>query len=224
MIAALRIGLVSVTLAALAAPAWADWRRVAEIPNSTFFSVWANGDTIATGGDSLVYVSTDAGATWRFSTTVTHGGLDVERVRMRNGRLYAGTRRKGVFVSDDLGDTWLDFNQGLVGGFADSQLDIMDMLVRGDSLFVATEGSGAWVRNLTSGTWRLFGDEFAPDQATNMTLIASGGSRLFAAGGFNGTVFFRDPGDPDWTVSLLFNDHFAPGLAPLTAIRTSTRW
>jgi photosystem II stability/assembly factor-like uncharacterized protein len=183
-----------------------------------------NGDTIAAGGDSSVYVSIDAGSTWKGSATVTANGFDVERVRMRNRRLYAGTRRAGVFVSDDVGDTWSDFNQGLVGGIGNSQLDIIDMLIRGDSLYVATEGGGAWVRNLTAGTWQPYGNEFAPDQATNMTLIAAGGSRLFAAGGFNGTVFFRDPGDPDWTLSLLFNDRFAAGLAALSAVWTGTRW
>jgi len=155
---------------------------------------------------------------------VASGLESVERVRVRNGRLYAGTRKKGVFVSDDLGDSWSDFNQGLVGGFGNSQLVIVDMLSRGDSLYVATEGAGAWVRNLKGGTWNLFGNEFGPDQATNMTLIAAGGSRLFAAGGFNGTVFYRDPGDLDWTLSLLLNDHFGPGLAVLSAIWTGTRW
>jgi hypothetical protein len=57
-----------------------------------------------------------------------------------------------------------------------------------------------------------------------MTVIAGGGSRLFAAGGFNGTVFYRDPGQPDWTLSLLFNDRFAPGLAALAATWTGRGW
>jgi len=78
--------------------------------------------------------------------------------------------------------------------------------------------------HLRFGTWHLFGNGFVPAQATNMTLIAAGGSRLFAAGGFNGTVFFRDPGDPDWTLSLLFNYRFSPTLAALSATWTGTRW
>lgn len=216
--------LVLLALVSLAAPAAAEWTRVSEVPGATFYSVWVNGDTIAAGSDSTVWVSTDAGATWRGSATVTTGGLEVERVRMRNGRLYAGTRRAGVFVSDDLGDTWASYNQGLVGGIGNSRLDIVDLLMRGDSVYVATEGDGAWVRNLNAGTWQRFGNAFGPAQATNMTLIAAGGSRMFAAGGFNGTVFFRDPGDPDWTLSLLFNDQFAPGLAALSAIWTGSRW
>jgi photosystem II stability/assembly factor-like uncharacterized protein len=112
------VSLVAV-LCAIAAPgiASAEWTRVTGVPSTTLYTVSVNGDTIATGADSVVYVSTDAGATWRGSATVVHNGLEVERVRVRNGRLYAGTRRKGMFVSDNLGATWSDFNQGLVGGW-----------------------------------------------------------------------------------------------------------
>src|SRR5262245_39164494 len=127
------IGLVLLGVVALTVPASADWTRVSEVPSTTLYSIWANGDTIATGADSVVYLSTNAGATWKGSATVTHGGLEVERVRMRNGRLYAGTRRAGMFISDNLGDTWSGFNQGLVGGFGNSQLDIVDLAIRGDS-------------------------------------------------------------------------------------------
>src|SRR5262245_66304398 len=79
--------LVLFALVLIAPPASADWIRVSEVPNATFYTVWVNGDTIAAGSDSTVYVSTDAGATWRGSAMVTANGLNVERVRMRNGRL-----------------------------------------------------------------------------------------------------------------------------------------
>src|SRR5262249_27653458 len=62
------------------------------------------------------------------------------------------------------------------------------------------------------------------EQATNMTFIASGGSRLLAGGGFNGELFFRDPGQPDWTPTLMFNDRLGPGLASTSAIWTGTGW
>jgi hypothetical protein len=186
------------------------------------FTVVANGDTIATGADSVVYVSTDAGATWKRSAPVATGIFQVDAVLVRNGRIYAGTQQNhGVLVSDDLGDTWHDYNDGLVGLGA---LDIADLIMAGDSLYAATVGGGAWVRNLHSGPWIHFGNQIEALQADNMTAIAAGGSRLFAAGGFNGTVFVRDPGQPDWTLSLLFNDRFAPGLAGLSAIWTGQRW
>ena len=225
MAATLRLTALALLLAvgAPAEPAFAQWTRVTEIPATTIFSVWANGDTIAAGADTVAYISTDAGATWRQSGKLTPAVTMIEAVRMRNGRLYAGTFGQGVFVSDDLGATWLDFNQGLVGGFADSQLRVVDLLIDGDSLYAATEGAGVWVRNLASGTWARFGD-LDVFEANSAQAIAAGGSRLFASAGFNGQVFFRDPGQPNWTESLLENDGFAPGLAPLTAIWTGRAW
>jgi len=220
----LRVAALVIALLPLARPATAQWTRVESIPATTIFNVWVNGDSIAASGDTAVYVSTDAGATWKSSTRVASNVTDIERVRIHDGRIYAATRGQGVFVSDNLGDTWSDFNQGLVGGFANSQLVVIDMLLDGDNLYVATEGAGAWVRNLTSGTWSSFGSAFEANEAGNMTAIAAGNGRLFAAGGFNGTVFHRDPGQTDWTLSLLFNDRFAPGLAALTALWTGSRW
>jgi hypothetical protein len=215
-------GLACLAGGALAGPAAAQWTRVSELPASDVFTVWANGDTIAAGADTAVYVSTDAGASWKRSARPAANVTMIRAVLVRDGRLYAGTFGQGVFVSDDLGTTWLGLSEGLAGP---GVLVIVGLTMRGDSLYAATEGAGAWVRNLAAGPWTLFGDHtLQAFQATNMDQIVVGGSRLFAMGGFNGTVFFRDPGQPDWTVSLLFNDRFAPGLAGLNAIWTGSRW
>src|SRR5262249_55114298 len=157
---------------------------------------------------------------------VAAGGTPGRSVTIHNGRLYAGTNRfdspgQGVFVSDDLGDTWSDFSEGLAGP---GSHDIVDLLIRGDSLYAATDGSGAWVRNLTSGGWSRFGEIFGPEQSNSVTAIAAGGSRLVACAGGNGTVFFRDPGQSDWTLSLLFNDRFAAGLAAESAAWNGRGW
>lgn len=206
---------------ALPGSAPAQWTRVPQVPTSDVFTVSANQDTLVAGLDSTVFVSTDAGVIWSQSATVAPGLNAVSSVLVHDGRLYAGTDRQGVFVSDDLGGTWTGYNEGL-GGLG--SFDIAELVVHGDSLYAATIGGGAWVRHLGSGPWIHFGDQIEALQASNMTAIAAGGSRLFAAGGFNGTVFYRDPGQSDWTLSLLFNDRFAPGLAGLSAIWTGRRW
>jgi hypothetical protein len=220
----LRCCLVVFALHVTALPASAQWTQVLDVSGTDMFSMFANGDTIAAGGDSLVHLSTDAGATWKTTVKVAAGVTSVQGVWVRNGRLYAGTFGQGVFVSDDLGDTWTAFNQGLVGGFLDTQLFTSDMLVRGDSLYLATSGAGVWVRNLSVGNWSHFGEVFEPSQASNQNAIAAGGDRLLSCAGFNGTVFFRDPGDPDWTLSWLNNVGLAPGLAALSAAWTGSGW
>ncbi len=211
-------------LAAVVAPASAQWTQVPDIVASDVFAVSTTGDTIVAGADSFAYVSTIAGVTWKRSVKVAAGVTSVRRVRIHNGRLYAGTDRfdspgQGVFVSDDLGDTWSDFSQGLSGPGSN---DITDLLIRGDSLYAATDGAGAWVRNLTSGTWSPFGNAFASQP--QVAAIAAGGSRLLACAGFSGSAFFRDPGQADWTLSLLMNDHFAAGLAAESAAWNGRGW
>lgn len=214
--------------AGLAAPASAQWIRVGALPARDVFCIRSVGDTIAAGVDTAVFVSTNAGVTWRRSSKPTPGVTLIGAVLIRNHRLFAGTFGQGVFVSDDLGTTWQAFNQGLVGGAFDSQLDISDFEVRGDSIMVATAGSGVFVRRLSvADTWHLFGDAFEPNQAANVSDLALGGPtnvRLFACAGINGQAFDRDPGAADWTVSTFRNGPLVPGLDAESALWTGTRW
>jgi hypothetical protein len=218
----LRFGVVALSLL-VAAPAWAQWSRIVELPASDIFSVWANGDTIAAGADTAVYVSTDGGGTWKRSVKVAPGVNTINGVWVRNRRLYAGTFGQGVLVSDDLGTTWLEFNEGLVGGFLDTQRNISNFLVRGDSLYAATEG-GAWVRRLAAGTWSHFGSAFEDNEASQMLAIGANDTRLVAAAGFNGQVFLRDRGDADWAALWLNDVGPQAGLAPLSVVWTGQGW
>ena len=216
------IALASIPL--LAAPAAAQWSRVEAVPVVNIYSVSTNGDTIAAASDSTTFVSTDAGASWTTSTKVAAGVTMVMAVSMHKGRLYAGTFGQGVFESNDLGATWHALNDGLVGGFADSQLRIMDLLPRGDTLYAATAGAGPWIRNLRTGGWSHYGNVLEPAQAGNMESLAASDTRLFACAGFNGDVYFRDLGDADWSFDFLRNGQVAAGLASLAAIHTGHSW
>jgi hypothetical protein len=219
------LGLVFIAACGLSQVAAADWTRVGQVSGTDVFNVWAKGDTITASTDDTVFVSVDRGATWIASTKVAPDVTGIEATKVHNGRLYAGTRGQGVFVSSDLGTTWQSFNQGLVGGFLNSQLVIMDLLLRGDDLYASTGGSGVWTRNLAgAGGWSHFGSALEPAQAGNQESMGASPSRLLAAGGGNGDVFFRDNGAPDWTESLLFNDRLAAGLAPLAAVWTGGSW
>ena len=206
----------------VASPALAQWSRVVEVPVATIYSVWANGSTIAAGSDSTAFVSADTGATWTQTSTIAPGATAVKAVRLRNGLLYAGAYGRGVFLSSDMGATWQSFNQGLTGAFADQQLKISDLLFHGDTLYAATEGAGVWIRNLANeGTWSRYG---ALDQATYTEGIDASDTRLFAATGNNGDAYYRDPGDLDWTMTLLLNGTTAGGLAPSSVVWTGGSW
>ena len=210
--------------AAMTAPA-AGQTRITALPASDVFSIRVVGDTIAAGTDTAVFVSTNGGGTWRMSSRPSADAKLIDAVDVRNGRLFAGTFGTGVFASDDLGATWQGFNQGLVGGILDSQLDVSDLEVRGDSLMVSTFGAGVYVRNLAgAGGWQPFGAVFEPNQAPNVNDLALGGARLLACAGANGTTFHRDLGNTDWTLSLLGNTGLLPGVGAQTALFTGSGW
>jgi hypothetical protein len=218
------LGFACLTGGAVAGPAAAQWTRVDEVPIANIYNVWTTGDTIAASSDSTVFVSFDRGVTWITTAKVAVGVTSIEAVRVHKGRWYAGTRGQGVFVSSDRGATWQSFNQGLVGGFANSQLVIMDLLIRGDDLYAATGGAGPWTRNLASaGGWSHYGNVLEPAQASNMESIAGSPTRLLACAGFNGDDYHRDLGDSDWTFDYLFG-HVAAGLASLAAVWTGHSW
>jgi lipid-binding SYLF domain-containing protein len=205
-------------------PAAAQWTRVLGEPLTNVSSVWANGDTIAAAADSTVYVSMDAGLTWKHSTRVAVGVTLINAQVVHHGRVIAGTFGRGVFVSHDFGDTWLSFNQGLTGGRFRTHNFITDLLLQDDVLYATTAGAGVYVRNLVAGDWVHFGEQFEPHQASNVNGIAAGGNRLLAGAGANGSVFFRDLGDPDWTLSWLNNVGLVPGLSAQSAVWTGSGW
>jgi photosystem II stability/assembly factor-like uncharacterized protein len=218
-------GLLILVSVLLATPATAQWTRVTGIPATRVFSLWANGDTIAAGTDTVVYVSTDAGTSWGRSTKPVSGLTSIEALWLRGGRLFAGIPDKGVYVSEDWGATWAPFNEGLVGGLFDSQLDVVDLAARGDNLFAATAGAGVYVRSFVEpSAWQLFGSALEPNQASNVSRLVGGGSRLIALAGSNGMVFFNEPGETDWTPSNLDNVGIRSGLAAQSGTWTGTQW
>lgn len=214
-------GVVILGLVLTAEPALAQWTPVREVGNKVVYSLYANADTIAAGTDVDVFVSTDGGGTWKQSAVVAPDATQIRTVLVHNGRLYAGTYGQGVFVSDDLGDSWAGFNQGLTGGSFNAQRLVADLLPHDGKLYAATFGAGVWIRSLDPpGTWSHYGNVFEPNQASTVAALAAGGTRLEAAAGANGMAFFRDPGQPDWTVTFLDNVGFVAGLMPQSIIWT----
>jgi hypothetical protein len=216
---------VLVLAALVAGPARAEFTRVTDLPPVRIFSLSATADTIVAGTDTSVFVSTDAGVSWRHSPRPAAGVFAITAVRMLGSKLYAGTFGQGVHVSNDLGASWQPFNDGLTGGFLDSQLDVVDLLPRGNELFAATAGAGVYARTLSPlAPWHSFGAIFAPLQAENVNSLALGGTRLLALGGANGMVFRRDPAQTEWVESDLDNIGIHSALTGQNAVFNGASW
>jgi hypothetical protein len=225
MIVALKSAAFAIALLVAASPAAAQWERVVDLPASNVFSLSTKGDTILAGTDTSVFVSTNAGTSWHHSPRPAAGVGAIMAVVMRNGRLFAGTFGQGVFISDNLGATWQAFNQGLVGGILNSQLQVSELQVRGDNLYAATEGAGVYVRGLAGGgTWSPLGTALEDNQDPNVSSLVLGGPRLLALAGGNGQVYFNDPGDVDWTQSSLRNAGLFPGVQGQQGVFTGSGW
>src|SRR5689334_16496283 len=125
-----------------------EWTRIPDLPSANVLSLRAQDDTLIAGTRSVVYLSLDGGATWRASNPISVVDPFMQTALMHNGRLFVGTGALGVFFSDDRGATWHAFNEGLVGGFRDSQLDVADLEIVGDDMYASTFGASVWVRNL----------------------------------------------------------------------------
>ena len=221
----LRLGALVLGLLASFTPASAQWSQVPSIPATPVFSLFTNADTIVAGVDTATYVSTNAGASWQRSSRLTPVVFAVSAAWFRNGRLYACAHGEGLFVSDNLGATWQDYNQGLTGGILNTQFEVDDLQQRGDSLYAATSGAGVYVRGFGPlDTWHHFGEEFEPNQASNVDDLALGGDRLVAIAGDNGALFRRNPGEPEWTISWLDNVGLFPGLQARSAAWSGTGW
>jgi len=211
--------------AALAAPtARAQWTRVEAAPANVFYSVFATGDTIVAGADSVVWTSVDGGASWSASAPVGAPPAAMDAVWFRNGRLWAGTSGQGVFTSDDLGASWQPRSDGLAGGLFNSHLWLLSFAERGGSLYAGTGGAGVFVRPLDgSGPWQPTGPELVADQSGGVEDLAVHGARMLAAGGANGTVHRNEGGAP-WIEMFLDNTGLLPGLSVFAVEWTGSAW
>ncbi|MFN8587326.1 MAG: hypothetical protein U0704_05950 [Candidatus Eisenbacteria bacterium] len=202
----------------------AQWTRVTALPADWIFSVRATGDTIVAGRDSVAWVSTNGGVTWRRSAVLGTPPAFLDAVLMLDGRIWAGTGGQGVFTSDNLGTSWQLRNSGLAGGVSGSHLYVQEFRLRRDTLYAATDGAGVFRRPRFGATaWSTTGNELISAQAGSIVALATDGSRLLAAGGANGLVFTNDGGAP-WTATMLGDSLLLPGLSPTGAAWTGTAW
>ncbi len=110
---------------------------------------------VVAGGDTVVEVSEDGGATWRRATPPLDPGAGISCIEFHPGRpglLFAGTFRH-PFRSDDLGRSWTRIAGGMV---EDTEVFGIDFVPGNPDDFWAatcgwvyrtTDGGGSWVRH-----------------------------------------------------------------------------
>jgi hypothetical protein len=102
-----------------------------------------------------------------------------------SGSLFAGTTR-GIFRTDDIGNTWTPVNTGL------TSTSVYSLAVNGTNLFAGTINGGAFLSTNNGTNWTQIG-------FVNITVwsFAVAGMNLFA--GTSGGVYFSTNNGTSWT-------------------------
>lgn len=189
---------VFVLLAPLAASA--QLVDVVGVPQTTYWSLGARGDTLFAAAGTRVHYSPDRGETWQAAYPVAAAVEYIDAIVATDAGWFAGTP-VGVYRTIDRGVTWSPLNAGLIGIGAHT---ITDLQVRGTQLYAATDGAGVFELDLAQPVaWQQFGDEFAQNVAETVAALALHRGRLVAGAGGNGLVFVSAPSGPHWAVHQL---------------------
>ena len=152
------------------------------------------GDTLYAGTMGDLFYSTNGGDSWRQMTRLKDGG--VRAVAFISDALYIGRREKGVFRSDDDGESWIPINDGLI------DRDVQRLIVSGRTLFAKTPndvfrlkaGENSWTKLVIADAWNLSTAE------SDITGFAVSGEIIYAATADGDLLHSRDMGD--WWTSI----------------------
>jgi len=156
--------------------------------------------------------SNDNGATWPIQQNVSNSDNYVTAVYASDKRLYVGTGKNGLGVSEDDGKTWafIKTDKGLAGNF------VLSVAGDGNKLYVgANEGGKISVSEDDGKTWAV----------RNTTRIREGGriTSIFAANGmvyvtsYKGGLSISNDGGKTWTYKMK-SDGLASDLATSVAV------
>ena len=103
------------------------------------------------GKEYGIFRSNDLGDTWMLITPekVKEESDGVRTIAVQGGRLYAGTSDGLVYLSEDMGDSWIPINDGVMHGNVLSLLPINDRTVfigtSKNGVFRTTDAGDSWV-------------------------------------------------------------------------------
>jgi len=181
----------------LTSASFANWDLVPSVGNQTVYSVYSTGDTLMAGTETETWFSIDAGLTWTMGGLVHVDAAGINTFCFLNGWMYAGTLKKGVFRSSDLGKTWTPVNSGLTGW----ALGINKIRHAGNGLLIATEGAGIFRWNGTDPvSWTSWNEDLSRSVIQEIFVY---GNEVFATSGLQNYLFRRNLTNGTWNSSKM---------------------
>lgn len=182
-----------------------SWKRVPEIPQTAIYCFEVHNHTAYAGGIDRVYIGTNDGAQWHASAPLD--SVYVMAVAEFHHKLFAGTGKAGVWVSDDNGGSWQPESSGL-----SLDIPISSFAIWKDELYAGSLGNGFYKLDEASARWVLFNPAFPINVDGNVYKLLATDSTLIAAAGLNGIFHKYDPGTGNWDYSYYLS-MLAPGLS-----------
>ncbi len=115
-----------------------------------------------------------------------------------DGKLVAGTAAAGIFVSDDLGQSWRPASVGLEAPAPDTiPVNVLDIVHSTRGLIASVAAQGLYISTDGAATWAPYADGL-PNPYTNVLHEEDG---VVLAGTYGTGVFRLLPGSDTWTYS-----------------------
>ena len=102
------------------------------------------------GKKSGIFRSSDGGDSWVLITpeAVQEKGDTVKTIAVQGERLYAGTHEGLIYLSEDMGDSWISINVGVMHG------DVLTVLpINDNNVFIGTSRNGVFRTTDTGDSW-----------------------------------------------------------------------
>ena len=140
------------------------------------------------GKKSGLFRSNDVGDTWTLITPekVKEESDDVQTITVQGERLYVGTSDGLIYLSDDMGDSWVSMNDGVMYD------DVLTLLpINDNTVFVGTSDNGVFRTTDAGDSWVECNTGII---STNISKLEVIGDKLYTVVGKN-IVYSADGGD-----------------------------
>lgn len=174
-----------------------QWKKVESIPDVDIYSLYKSGSKIYAGAEGYIYISSDGGNNWQQSAKV-HPDADVVSALIKyNDILFAGTYGFGVFISENEGDSWTEYNSGLTGMGSET---ISDFEFGKGKIFVSTIGASVFsIDPANLIFWQPYSNGIPMAYAGNTYDLFISDDILIAGAGGNAAVYLNPAGTDLWS-------------------------
>lgn len=189
-----------------------NWQQVPGVPSADIYTVKTIDDRLYASTIDRVYQSDTTGKEWRNSSKLNPSPSGIDDIFEFQGKLFAAAMAQGVFVSEDQGNSWRVFNNGL------SSRSPAEFAERNEELYLATNEQGIYKLSGTGTHWQEFNTGLASGTTFSFENLASAKYGLIGGVGANGVVAVRNDKSATWETSYL-RGRLAPGLMTFDVIQ-----